>query len=112
MGIDATVFEKDASPTARPRDWNFGIYWALSPLESILPPELHDRLRMVQTDVTHEPNADSVMPIFNGASGELLRALETPFSIRLRRRSWLDLLRTGIDVRVCRPFSLPWMNSI
>ncbi|KAK0649161.1 hypothetical protein B0T16DRAFT_456598 [Cercophora newfieldiana] len=91
VGINAAVFEKDASPTARPRDWNFGIYWAQSPLEDILPPKLHAQLETVQTDASYKPNAKSVMPIINGVSGELLRALDTPLRPAAEA--------TGIDVR-------------
>ncbi|KKY17442.1 putative monooxygenase fad-binding protein [Phaeomoniella chlamydospora] len=31
-GIKCTVFEQDKALDARPRDWNFGIYWAQVPL--------------------------------------------------------------------------------
>jgi hypothetical protein len=67
-------------------------------------------LETVQTDPSYKPNAESVMPLLNGTTGEILRALETPFALRLRRRSWLELISTGVDIRVCCPFSSPNLN--
>jgi len=103
-GISATVFEQDTSPTARARDWNFGIYWAQSRLAEIIPPELNAQLDAVQTDPSHVRSADSVIPIYHGVTGELLKALPAPWSVRLQRRGWLELLRGGVDIRVCEAF--------
>ncbi|KAK5662465.1 hypothetical protein OQA88_8376 [Cercophora sp. LCS_1] len=99
VGIDATVFEQDGSPTARPRDWNFGIYWAQSRLEEILPPAIRSLLDTAQTDPSHKRSPHSTLPILKGTTGEVLKNLEAPFSIRLRRRAWLDLIRRDIDAR-------------
>ncbi|KAK4140987.1 uncharacterized protein C8A04DRAFT_31422 [Dichotomopilus funicola] len=98
-GIPATIFEQDASPTARQRDWDFGIYWAQSRIAECLTPELNALIDTVQTDPSYRHHAGSTMPIHNGATGELLKELPAPHAIRLRRRAWLDLIRTGLDVR-------------
>lgn len=99
-GIDVTVFEQDASPIARPRDWNFGIYWAQSRIEECLTSELTALIDTVQTDPSYRRHEGSVMPIYHGVTGERLKELDAPFAIRLNRRAWLDLLRTELDVRV------------
>ena len=39
------------------------------------------------------------MPIFHGETEELLKALPTPFHIRLARKSFCRLLSKGVDVR-------------
>ncbi|KAK7052878.1 hypothetical protein VNI00_004198 [Paramarasmius palmivorus] len=49
LGIPYTVFEQDAALDARPRDWDFGIYWAQTPLADCLPPEItEERVRATQ----------------------------------------------------------------
>ncbi|KAK2761710.1 hypothetical protein FQN54_001538 [Arachnomyces sp. PD_36] len=97
-GIHCTVFEQDAWVGSRPRDWNFGIYWAQSPLSECLPSELAAQLETVQVD-SHTPSAEDDMPIYNGQTGELLKLLPTPFSLRLQRRKFVKLISCGIDIR-------------
>ncbi|KAK0631243.1 hypothetical protein B0T14DRAFT_559063 [Immersiella caudata] len=98
-GIDAAVFEQDASPTARPRDWNFGIYWAQSRLEECLPDAIRQRLQTVQADPAARPSADSVLPIYDGITGEMLSPAGAPFAVRYRRRAWLGLIGEGLDIQ-------------
>jgi hypothetical protein len=97
------VFEQDASPTARPRDWNFGVYWAQSRIEECLPPELTALIDTVQTDPSYRRAEDSVFPIYHGWTMAPIKDVPAPYAIRLQRRAWLDLLRTGLDVQVRRP---------
>ncbi len=96
------MFEQDASPTARPRDWNFGVYWAQSRIEECLTPELIALIDTVQTDPSYRRVEDSVFPIYNGYTMESIKDVPAPLAIRLHRRRWLNLLRTGLDVRVRR----------
>lgn len=49
---------------------------------------------------SHTPAADDFMPIFNGDTGLLLKALPAPYNLRLQRRKFLKLISTGIDIRV------------
>lgn len=53
--IEYTVFEKDGDLAQRPRDWNFGIYWAQSRLEECLPSEVREGLQSVQTEYVSPP---------------------------------------------------------
>lgn len=98
-GIEATVFEQDASPTARPRDWSFGVYWAQSPLVDCLPPDLAARLPTVQTDLVFKPNKNEVLPIHHGGTGELIQPVEAPYAVRYRRKAFLKLLGEGVDIQ-------------
>ncbi|TVY41155.1 FAD-dependent monooxygenase [Lachnellula occidentalis] len=66
VGIPCTVFEQDASLQARPRDWNFGIYWAQSRLDECLTEDLRSLVRGVQTDPSYIPSGESVMPVHHG----------------------------------------------
>ena len=101
------MFEQDASPTIRSRDWNFGIYWAQSRIEECLTAELSALIDTVQVDASYRHYEGSVFPIYNGYTMELMKELPAPHAIRLKRRAWLDLLRTGVDVRVSRPLYSP-----
>lgn len=94
------MFEKDENPTVRPRDWNFGVYWARSRIQECLTPELYAQPHSVFTDPAQRPREDSIFPIYHGMTGELLKELPAPYSIRLRRRAWLELMKTGLDIRV------------
>jgi len=98
--ISCTVFEQDLSLMKRPLDWNFGIYWAQSRLDEVLKPELRALIKTVQTDPTYTPNPDSFMPAHNGQTGELMKNIPAPYSLRLRRKKWLQLLsQEDLDIR-------------
>ncbi|TVY21659.1 FAD-dependent monooxygenase cctM [Lachnellula arida] len=62
VGIPCTVFEQDANLQQRPRDWNFGIYWAQSRLDECLTEDLRSLVPTVQTDPSYKPSDASVMP--------------------------------------------------
>ncbi|KAL3417966.1 hypothetical protein PVAG01_10975 [Phlyctema vagabunda] len=97
-GIASSVFEADATSTARPRDWSFGVYWAQSPLASVLDDSVVARIQQSQVD-DRVPTADDVLPIYNSAAGELICDAPSPYSLRLQRRRWLGLLSEGVDVQ-------------
>ncbi|EME81231.1 uncharacterized protein MYCFIDRAFT_47104, partial [Pseudocercospora fijiensis CIRAD86] len=97
-GAHVTVYEQDASLHARPRDWNFGIYWAQVPLRECLPEHLANQVEDAQVD-DHKAGEDETMPIFNGNTGELLRALPIPYNIRLARKRFLQLISQGVDIQ-------------
>lgn len=58
----------------------------------------------MQPDPAMTVSEDTVMPLYNGKTGELMKDLPAPFSVRLRRKRWLEMLREGIDVKA----SLIW----
>ena len=97
--IPCTVFEQDASPQARPRDWNYGIYWAQSNLDECLPPDLAAQLPFVQVD-SHTPAETDFLPVFNAETGQRLVDLPAPYMLRLQRRKFLNLIASGLDIKV------------
>lgn len=99
MGIPCTVFEKDASIDERTRDWDFGIYWAQSPLNDCLPNDLRSEIFNAQVDDV-KPSADTYLPAYNGETGEELKKIPAPYYLRLRRRDLSKVLGSGIDIRV------------
>ncbi|KAG9246907.1 hypothetical protein BJ878DRAFT_539860 [Calycina marina] len=99
VGIACTVFEQDTGFFQRPRDWNYGIYWAQSRLDECLTPDLRALVKSVQTDPSYTPSADSIMPLHNGKTGELMRNIPAPYSLRLRRKRWLQLLSKNVDIK-------------
>lgn len=40
------------------------------------------------------------MPVYNGETGELLKDLPAPWSIRLSRKRWLQMLSKDVDIKV------------
>lgn len=68
-----------------------------------MTPELTALIDTVQTDPSYRRHEGSIVPVYNGVTGEKLKEIDAPFAIRLKRSAWLDLLRAGLDVRVSRP---------
>jgi len=99
VDIACTIFEQDATPFARPRDWNFGIYWAQSRLDECLSDEMRAKVVTCQTDPSYQPKETSVMPVYNGQTGELMKDLPAPWSLRIHRRRWLKMLSSDVDIR-------------
>jgi hypothetical protein len=97
--VPCTVFEQDPYAGARPRDWNYGIYWAQSHLAECLPQELISQLQSVQVD-SHTPSESDFLPIFNFETGEPLIKVPAPYTYRLQRRKFLNLISTGVDIQV------------
>ncbi|PIA96428.1 hypothetical protein CB0940_10405 [Cercospora beticola] len=97
-GANVTVFEQDDSLDARPRDWNFGIYWAQVPLQECLPEHLAKQVENAQVD-DYRAGEDEVMSIYNGKTGELLRELPAPYNIRLARKRFLRLISQDLNIQ-------------
>lgn len=77
-----------------------GIHWALPQLESLLPPDLKERLKEAQNDPFFDPPDQDVMTIHNGLDGSILKALPIPRTIRVSRRKMRAFCTQGIDVKV------------
>ncbi|KAF5373069.1 hypothetical protein D9758_001504 [Tetrapyrgos nigripes] len=100
VGIPCIVFEQAASVDARPRDWSFGVYWAQTPLAECLPEGIDEKYIWENAQVDKlTPREDLVLPYYNSETGELMKNIPTPFSIRLARRKLLKILAQGVDIR-------------
>ncbi|KAJ9640316.1 hypothetical protein H2199_005855 [Coniosporium tulheliwenetii] len=97
-GIPCTVFEQASSIDARPRDWNFAIYWAQSPLEQCLPEDINNLLLTAQVD-NHVPNAKDAIPVFHGETGEKIKEIPAPYSLRLGKKKFTRLISRGLDIQ-------------
>ncbi|KAK7052879.1 hypothetical protein VNI00_004199 [Paramarasmius palmivorus] len=100
LGIPYSIFEQDTALDSRPRDWDFGIYWAQTPLSDCLPPEItEERVRATQVDDL-TISSDDTLPIYDLSTGETLLVIPTPFAMRIHRRKFLRLISEGLDVKV------------
>jgi len=100
-GIKFSIFESEPSASHyRPREWSMAIHWALPQLESLLPPDLKERLKEAQNDPFLDPPDQDIMSIHNGLDGSILKALPIPRTIRVSRRKMRALCTQGIDVKV------------
>lgn len=101
LGIACTVFERDASLDARPRDWNFSLHWANTVLKDCLPDDLSLEIIRQQAGVDdHIPGPDEVLPMINLASGEVMARIPTPLILRLQKQKLRNVLSKGVDVKV------------
>jgi len=101
--ILCTVFEQDTNLYQRPRDWSFGVFWAQSRLDECLPDDIKALIPTVQTDPNYVPSEASVLPFYHGETGKLMKNIPAPWSLRLKRKKWIELLSKDIDVRVSYP---------
>lgn len=99
LGIPCTVFEQDASLEQRRRDWDFGIYWAQTPLDECLPQDVRDQILTALVDRL-PPHPDAFMPGFNAATGDEIHRIPTPHYLRMRRRELSRVLGKELDIRV------------
>ena len=77
-----------------------GIHWSLPLLEALLPDDLNARLKEAQNDPFLEVPLQDKIPIVNGLTGKLLKALPVPKTIRVSRRKMRAFCTQGLDVQV------------
>ena len=77
-----------------------GLHWSLPLLEQILPAHLWEELREAQTDPHWEAPEADVVPIYNGLTGDLLKNIPIPKTIRYSRRKMRANLTKGVTVKV------------
>lgn len=79
-----------------------GLHWSLPILEHILPAQIWKGLNEAQTDPHYEAPESDVLPIYNGLTGDLIKNVPIPKTIRYSRRKMRAHLTKGIDVQVYR----------
>lgn len=77
-----------------------GIHWSLPQLESLLPPDLKERLKEAQNDPFLDAPDQDVVNVYNSLDGSVLKALPLPRMIRVSRRKMRAFCTQGIDVKV------------
>lgn len=76
-----------------------GLHWALPALQQLVPEDLLANLQDIQVD-PHIPTHESDrLPMYNGATGELIREIVSSKFYRLRRDKFRAMLLQGISVR-------------
>ncbi|KAI9696061.1 MAG: hypothetical protein M1836_005892 [Candelina mexicana] len=97
--VPCAIYERDPSPTFRPRDWNMGLHWALPSLESLIPPALFARLQSTQVDPNTPTKPVETLRFLNGKTGETMGETQIEGFYRLRRSKIRTLLTEGLDIR-------------
>ncbi|KAA6406834.1 MAG: hypothetical protein FRX48_09332 [Lasallia pustulata] len=98
-GFRCSVFERETAAQYRPREWTMGLHWSLPLLEHMVPADIWTGLREAQTDPNYDvPDAD-VLPVFNGLTGDLIKNIPIPKTIRYSRRKMRAHLTKGVDVK-------------
>ena len=101
-GIKSTIYEREDYLNQRPRDWNFGIYWAQNLLAECLPTDVLERMGTAQVSPHEVPSEKDHLTILNGETGQLLANVPTPKVQRLGRNRLRSLLAGGLDIGVCQ----------
>ncbi|EEB89818.1 hypothetical protein MPER_12048, partial [Moniliophthora perniciosa FA553] len=100
LNIPYAIFEQDPAFDSRLRDWDFGIYWAQSPLSQCLPEDItYKKVEATQVDDL-EPTKDFFMPIYDLSTGEEMIKVPMPYAMRLRRREFNRLLKEEGNLEV------------
>lgn len=98
--MEVTVYEKDESANSRSRDWTILIHWALPLLEKLLAEDLVAKLPSAVCNPDLDSNEDvECLPVYNGATDELLFKSPTPGARRVSRQRMRRLLLEGLDIR-------------
>ena len=77
-----------------------GLHWSLPLLESLLPADVHARLKEAANDPFSEPKEKDALPVFDGQTGEIMVMLPLGRNIRYSRKKLRTLCSHGIDVQV------------
>ncbi|KAL0933715.1 FAD-binding domain containing protein [Colletotrichum truncatum] len=99
-GFDVTVYERDVSVDARPRDWTILIHWGMATLTELLPERA---LKKIPSAVCNPyldfSEWDESIPGYDGNSGEMLFKNPTPGARRVSRRRFRKVLVEGLDIK-------------
>ncbi|KAB5575398.1 hypothetical protein GE09DRAFT_1091864 [Coniochaeta sp. 2T2.1] len=95
--IPFTIYEKEASPQARDRNWTFGLHWGCEPLRALVPGHVFAQIEATQVDPHVATKDTDRLPFKNGATGELIKEIESSKFYRLRRDKFRAMLLTGLD---------------
>jgi hypothetical protein len=78
------------------------IHWSRPLLKTLLPDELHDKIRDAQVDPTYDTSNTEgyAVPFYNGKTGEHIVDIPMVNSIRVSRRKMRALCAEGINIQV------------
>lgn len=95
-----TIYEREPSLDARPRDWTIVLHWALPTFKKLLPESIIANLSKAICNPYLDFNAEvECLPCINGKTGELLFSSPMPGSRRVTRQRLRKVLVEGVDIR-------------
>ncbi|KAJ0358587.1 hypothetical protein COL154_008980 [Colletotrichum chrysophilum] len=99
-GFEVTVFERDASIDARPRDWTILIHWGMSTLTEMLPDHIVKNFPKAYCNphLQFDDWDESVLG-YNALTGEVLFRNSTPGARRVSRRRFREVLAEDLDIQ-------------
>ncbi len=95
-----SIFDREASINARPRDWTIVLHWALPTFKKLLPENVVANLDKAVCNpyLDFDEEAES-LPCYNGVTGDLLFKSKLPGSRRVSRQRLRGVLAEGLDVQ-------------
>ncbi|KAL2060684.1 hypothetical protein VTL71DRAFT_9325 [Oculimacula yallundae] len=98
-GIKYTIFDLEAHPNLRKREWTLNLHSASSDLRKLLSPDLYSRLREAYTDPHHVWEELEYTPWYNSQTGEVIHRVPRTDTINISRRRMRKLCGDGIEVQ-------------
>jgi len=77
-----------------------GIHWSLPLLTALLPDDLNARLNEAQNDPSLVAPLQDELPLINGLTGKVMKAVPIGRTIRVSRRKMRAFCTQGLDVQV------------
>ena len=99
-GISYILLERDSSEGyhQRPRDWGSLMHWGADHLQKCLPAHLWDRRSEMYVDPWNDYQTPTAY--WNGETGEMIKRIEAPPTVRVSRRKVRKLLSEGLNIEV------------
>jgi hypothetical protein len=74
------------------------LHWSMPLVQKLLPSDLYSRMPEATADPFHNGDPNEAIPIFNSATGDLLKSIPVSGIKRVTRRKMRALCSQGIDV--------------
>jgi 2-polyprenyl-6-methoxyphenol hydroxylase-like FAD-dependent oxidoreductase len=96
--IPFEIYERDPSPETSEGGWGITVHWALSALESCIPPHLFDRLKDIQVDPQQGIKDTGRFIFLDLATAEPCYVIPPSKRMRINRKKLRTLLLNGLEV--------------
>ncbi|KAG4428032.1 hypothetical protein IFR05_016486 [Cadophora sp. M221] len=104
-GIKYTIFDDEATPEIRKREWTLNLHSASSDLQKLLTTDIYSRLREAYTDPNHIWKELEYTPWYNSKTGDAIHQVPRTDTINISRRRMRKLCAEGIEVNYGMRFS-------
>ncbi|KAF2158985.1 hypothetical protein M409DRAFT_71333 [Zasmidium cellare ATCC 36951] len=96
--IPYVVYERNENENIK-RNWSMGVHWAIPCLKELLPEEVFATIERTQVDPHRSTSDTDRLTLLNGATGELIKSVDSSKFYRLRRDKFRKMLLTGLEIR-------------